>query len=971
MPDAGAEAMGAVSLTSVRQVGGVRYGRALSRLLILAVVISAFPLHAPDAQATDHLVFRVGGQDEMKTRNLLPSIANDVWTSDVLFRVYESVLLTHPTQGRPMAWIAKGVDFDEDGVFEPSTEYDAWGERANATTPLEVTVYYDFNGVRWHDGTQMTPWDLFFSYHVNAMNSRFNTDMRLLFPNPVGYEAGGRQLTITSAPKSWSGEGQLPAPASLRVAIRFTLSQRFVLFYESTLAPVMLPMHMWSRTGGARHTDFGCAIWIPPAEATARGIPECGNPDPARHGMGIATTETVIGSKPYHYPSAEAWSLTDADVIGHGPFKFDRWVPGVQANLVRNEDFYTGDGPGISTAWDDQLARLLRRATITEIEFRVYKTTQLGVFALLSGEIDFYHWNVGAEFVPDLLQHWEIGVESNAEPGYFYMGYNMRDAPWGYENGDRTKDIGFGFRKAISHLVDKRSIVQNLLQNFGVIANGFVSPANTFWYNDNIPKPGFDLTAASAILDDLATPGGDYYDARFTLDPPGLCHEDNDAGCRSLPVIGNGEFEILTPQADYDPIRASAGAMIADAMRQVGINADAKPTTFGRLIDLITVHDFSVFILGWRIATMDPDYLFSFFSCGGIIPSCSIMGYNSAEFDEVIDASRAEMDRNARQGLIYRAQEILARDQPAEPLYFRTNIEAYRQDRFVNWTVASGTIWNFWSLIGIHPPTSGPHTMAMALDAPTAMMAEDTVSLAFQIRDPLGEPVPDAQIEVNVASGPSEDPGILRGDGQEGTQIRLRTNAAGGATAEYTAPRFFEGARQVVMSATASHPDYEGVAQEMTILTVLGPDLTFLRVDIDLPLGDVARPGVPVPMVIDLRDRWGVVHDAQVVIEAIPEGQVSPSTGLSQDVHLATVAFPSPGIYTVGLDATKEGHRDAWAVATVWVVEETPPPPLDLPPTVLSDGFPTAGFVVFLAATAASAIAAAVFRRIRTGARRR
>ena len=961
--------MGAVGLTRVRKVVGVRYGRSLSHLLILTVVLSAFPLHMPDARATDHLVLRVGGQDEMKTRNLLPSIANDVWTADVLFRVYEGVLLTHPTAGRPMAWIAKGVDFDEDGIFEPATEYDAWEERATATTPLQITVYYDFNGVRWHDGTQMTLWDLFFSYHVNAMNSLFNTDLRVLFPDPIGYEAGNRQLTIALAPKSWSGEGQLPGDATLRVAIRFTLSQRFALFYESTLAPVMMPMHVWSRTGGARHTDFGCAIWIPPAEATARGIPECGNPDPARHGMGIATTETVMGSTPYHYSSAEAWSLTDGDVIGHGPFEFDRWVPGVQANLVRNEDFYTGGGPGTSQAWDDRLVRLLRKPTITEIEFMVYKTTQLGVFALLSGEIDFYHWNVGAEFVPDLLKHWEIGVESNAEPGYFYMGYNMRDAPWGYENFDPTKDVGFGLRQAISHLVDKKSIVQNLLQNFGVIANGFISPANTFWYNDDIPKPRFDLAAANAILDDLATPAGDYYDPRFTLDPPGLCHKDNDAGCRSLPVIANVEFEILTPQADYDPIRASAGAMIADAMRQVGINAGSRPTSFGEVVSRITIHDFDLFILGWRITGTDPDYLFSFFHCGNAFGNG--LGYCSPEFDQVIDASRAEMDRGVRQGLIYRAQEILARDRPAEPLYYRTNIEAYRQDGFVNWTVASGTIWNFWSLIGIHPPTSGPYTIAMALDAPTAMMAEDTVPLEFQIRDPLGEPVPNAQIEVNVTSGPSEDPGILRGDGQEGAQIRIRTNAAGGATAEYTAPRFFEGARQVVVSATASHPDYEGVAQEMTILTVLGPDLTFLRVDIDLPLGDVARPGVPVPMVIDLRDRWGVVHDAHVVVEATPAGQVSPSTGLSQDVHLATVTFPSPGIYTLGLSATKGGHRDAWAVATVWVVEETPPPPLNLPPTVLPDGFPIAAFAVFLAATAASAIAAAVFRRIRTGARRR
>ncbi|MGI0149576.1 MAG: hypothetical protein ACREDF_08620, partial [Thermoplasmata archaeon] len=258
----------------------------------------------------------VGGQDEMKTRNLLPSIANDVWTSDVIFRSYDSVIQGHPTEDRPLAWIAKGVDFDEDGVFEVS-EYDTWAERASATTPLVIVIYYDFNGVHWHDGVQMTPWDLFFSYHVNAQNSRFNTDMRVLFPGGTSSSYGpGRQLNIalfdvdTGTPgvqRNWEGEGTMFGGQNnvLRVAVQFTLTTSFALFYESTIAPVLMPMHIWSRTGGGRHgADFGCAVWIPQAEATTRGIPECGNTDPATYGRGIGQTETVPGSVPYQYTAA-------------------------------------------------------------------------------------------------------------------------------------------------------------------------------------------------------------------------------------------------------------------------------------------------------------------------------------------------------------------------------------------------------------------------------------------------------------------------------------------------------------------------------------------------------------------------------------------------------------------------------------------------------------------------------------------
>src|SRR3972149_322491 len=269
----------------------------LVALLVLSGIPGLSAAYTPakgETRATG-LDLIVGGQDEMKTRNLLPSIANDVWTSDVIFRVYDSMIQGHPTEDRPLAWIAKGVAFAEDGTFE-ATEYDTFAERPSATSNLTIVIYYDFNGVRWHDGTQMTPWDLFFAHHVNAQNSGFNTDMRVLFPNPAGYEAGGRQLNVelfdvdTVTPglqRIWQGEGTMFGGQNnpLRIAVKFTLTSSFALFYESTIAPVIMPMHIWSRTGGGRHAvDFGCAVWIPQAEATARGISECGNANSATHG---------------------------------------------------------------------------------------------------------------------------------------------------------------------------------------------------------------------------------------------------------------------------------------------------------------------------------------------------------------------------------------------------------------------------------------------------------------------------------------------------------------------------------------------------------------------------------------------------------------------------------------------------------------------------------------------------------------
>ena len=66
-------------------------------LLAVLLVLAAIPLAtSPAGRAADDLVLRVGQGDEMKTRNPLPGVANDVWRQDVLGRVYDRVLKELP-----------------------------------------------------------------------------------------------------------------------------------------------------------------------------------------------------------------------------------------------------------------------------------------------------------------------------------------------------------------------------------------------------------------------------------------------------------------------------------------------------------------------------------------------------------------------------------------------------------------------------------------------------------------------------------------------------------------------------------------------------------------------------------------------------------------------------------------------------------------------------------------------------------
>src|SRR3990172_12896140 len=106
--------------------------RGVAILSALVIVSSLFPIPSsaapnPDAAQSPEppepatpLTLIVGQVGQMATRNPLPAMANDVPTSAVLYRVYDTAVLNHPITPEVTPYIVKGVDYDEDGIFETS-----------------------------------------------------------------------------------------------------------------------------------------------------------------------------------------------------------------------------------------------------------------------------------------------------------------------------------------------------------------------------------------------------------------------------------------------------------------------------------------------------------------------------------------------------------------------------------------------------------------------------------------------------------------------------------------------------------------------------------------------------------------------------------------------------------------------------------------------------------------------------------
>src|SRR3989304_4598306 len=405
-------------------------GRGVAVLLVILSLVPAPTVgfsDSPDPAQSGTLV--VGSNDEMKTRNVLTTLAlGDPHTMVVLSRVYDTAVQRDATTGAVVPRLAVGSDGDGDGLLDPAEV----GDFSYTVGTTDLTVFYDFGAARFHDGVSVSVWDFLFPYPVLALHPFANGPFRVLMDNEG---SAGSNYTTTRwlgiAPVD-DGDGNAST-----TALRFNRQSPYVNFATLTLGVPVLPMHVWSRTFAGRHADTGCAIWLPPAEANAKGISECGNPDASRWGLGIGPMEVVSGSKPFDLLAAMWWNPVNADVIGSGHFRFDYWTPGIAAQLLASADYAFGP------------------PTVDGVLFRVYKTTQLLVFALQAGQIDLILGRVSPEFYPDLQRTPGIAVleVEDVYPAALY--FNLRGLPFGYSTyppPDRIADQGHVLPRAMAHL---------------------------------------------------------------------------------------------------------------------------------------------------------------------------------------------------------------------------------------------------------------------------------------------------------------------------------------------------------------------------------------------------------------------------------------------------------------------------------------------------------------------------------------
>ncbi len=790
-------------------------------MVVGALSTISFVATAQDGEETVYIAM----QQDMPNFNYFDLASNTVWKDYVIGKFcFESLSGLDPAGNLYHA-------LAEDWVFD------------DTVTPYQVNVTLR-QGVKFHDGTEMTADDVVFSYKALRDGTTLSSAIIDAFDaNGDGTATEAEVDGLQDADLNGEFEGVTKIDD---YNVTFVMAKPYGQFFLTTLGIAILPEHVWSS-----HVD------------------------------GEGRLDTL-------------WSHRDA-TIGTGPFKYQEGEQDVYRIMTRFDDYW---GKEVLTPSNHRIYP----AHVKHIHYKLYSSLDTAILALKSGQVDHLPWTVTPGYVPDLAEDPNVDLRFVSDNGYFYLAFNMKREPMN----------NIYFRKAVSYAIDKDTIVNRYMGGYGRAGDSSEPPFWSDWYNDSVETYPFDpaLTDAMASL----TAGG------FTLSGGTLYMPDG----RPVP-----DLVILTPPADYDPIRIKAGELIAKNLRSLGISVIAKPLDFDALVAKMNAFDYDMLIIGWSLSS-DPignvfDILgplatqnyFGFWSTTNENPLYNTIGGVSTRADAQTQAladqvqqaaslAKASFDRNEQILWTKYGQGLLADALPVNVLYYRVNIYAYSTDwEDATWINYLGELLNVYTMGELTPlgqeVVVGDEVTAM-LFAPDKILIGTDMNASVLVVDEMGAPIEGASITLTASAGLT----LSATSGTTGTNGRFAftMNAPG------------EGYHS--LDATADHGGND-FTYSKTIQSVKGvPNILFLDVT---PEQTFLRVGESTVVHMNVTDGYGVeVQNANIELDEglMGYGTIDSASVLTNANGYGTMTYSAPTDLTqalnkhlevrLSLTATKAGY---------------------------------------------------------------
>ena len=334
-------------------------------------------------------------------------------------------------------------------------------------------------------------------------------------------------------------------------------------------------------------------------------------------------------------------------VVGSGPFRLvEGQAGGSTYRFEANPDYWQG------------------AAHIDEVVFRVFKSEDPMIQALIKGEVDFAE-DISALQVKSLEGQDGITASMGDSPGFDEIAFNTGaiDTETGKPMGDGNPALqDAAFRHALGFAIDRDVIIERAYQGAGDPGSTIVPPVyDTFhWAPPEDVAFTYDPDRAAELLDE----------AGYTV---------GDDGFRTMP---NGDpIGKLRLYARSDSV-TSVDVMnfFQEWLADVDIDSEIDAKESSNLTELILEGDFDAFEWGWYVEP-DPTSMLSYMTCDQL-GNWSDSWYCNDEYDALYEQQQTEVDPAARAEQVKQMQEILYTDAPYLVTAYSSIGEAFRSDRF-------------------------------------------------------------------------------------------------------------------------------------------------------------------------------------------------------------------------------------------------------------------------------------------------
>ena len=164
---------------------------------------------------------------------------------------------------------------------------------------------------------------------------------------------------------------------------------------------------------------------------------------------------------------------------GTGPFRFAEWESNAKVVVVRNDDYWEG-APALEA-----------------VVFRPITDGNTRVAEMMSGGIDLM-----VEVPPDSLATFAGGgteIHEQAGPHVWFLIFNVKEGPLA------DKKV----RQAVNYAINKKALVENVLQGTAEVAAGPTPPAFSWAYNDELDPYPYDPEKAAALIKEAGHEGAE------------------------------------------------------------------------------------------------------------------------------------------------------------------------------------------------------------------------------------------------------------------------------------------------------------------------------------------------------------------------------------------------------------------------------------------------------------------------------